>query len=124
MSYMKNYLEEYGTYGDELYNLYKNREINFYHFKFIHKSSNRRGFTQFIKLYPELKLKDLVYKFNDTFNRNKNDKIYSIVKWKPPVKYLNIVYPFKKITKNKTTFGIIYATLVYVTEHRGFQNYI
>ena len=53
---MKNYLEEYGTYGDELYNLYKNREINFYHFKFIHKSSNRRGFTHLLN-YIRIKIK-------------------------------------------------------------------
>ena len=32
----------------------KPAQINFEHFKFIHKSANRRGFTQYIKLYPDL----------------------------------------------------------------------
>ena len=112
------YLENFGNYGKELYNLYKNKEIRFEHFKFIHKSANRRGFTQFIKNYKDLELKDLVFKYFNLFNRSKKINNYSIVKWKPPVKYFNIVYPFKTPTN---TFGILYATLVLVTEHRGFS---
>ena len=121
MSYITEHKEQYGDYGKELYNLYKTRKINFEHFKFIHKSANRRGFTQYIKLYPELELRDIVFKFNNEFNRSKSNRNYSIVKWKPQVKYLNMVCPVKIDSK---TFGILYATLVYVTDHRGFQQYI
>ena len=120
MSYVTEHKEHYGDYGKELYNLYKTRQINFEHFKFIHKSANRRGFTQYIKLFPDLELREIVFKYNETFNRSKSNKVYSIVKWKPPVKYFNIIRPFKV----KNTFGILYATLVYVTDHRGFKNYI
>tara|TARA_B100000963_G_C22504392_1_gene615334 strand:- start:157 stop:516 length:360 start_codon:yes stop_codon:yes gene_type:complete len=114
-----NYGEVFGSYGNDLYNLYMNREIQFKHFKFIHKTANRRGFTQYIKYFPDYELKDLVFKFYNIFNRNDKNE-YSLVEWKPKPNYLKIVIPFK----TQHTFGILYATLVYVTSHRGFPEYI